>query len=927
MMRAIASLLFSTLFLSLIGQVTEVPKILQFSKKEYLAQNQNWDIAQGKDHLMYFANTGGLLMYDGVRWVLEKLPHKQVIRSVFCSTDGRIYTGAYGAAGYWEKGNKNRLKYTSLLDTIPVEQASTEEYWHIVQVGKAVIFQSFSLIIVFDGEKTRAIKPPGNTMFAQLVGNQLILPTIYDGLFYFSPNGSFNKISGSEIFSGKRVASILPAQQGGFLVCTQNSGIYAFQDGHFTQWKSRVNEELEKWQLNKAIQMANGDYVFGTILNGIFVTDRTGTIRYHINKENGLQNNTVLSLFEDEANNLWVGMDKGIDLVAMNSPLIFYQDKSGEIGTVYAALLFEHRLYIGSNQGLFYKPFPPAAHETFTLVNGTQGQVWQLKAFDNQLIGGHNAGTFCIKNGQPAFLTTRTGSYCSVAHPTQNNLLLQGTYTGIIVLEKNAKGEWAFRNELAGYNQPARSLCFDAQGHLWVKQPRNNLTMLTLDKDARQVSGLKAFENGEDFHSKLYLELLKFGPDFFIQADSLFLQLDPTSETLRFAKLPDNIHQQPANFKLVPGKAGEWFKVFPNKVVFIQEDKATELYVTLPFDNEQIIPLNDSIYLFCEEEGYGLFNTRLTGQYPARVLTDPFITAVFIHGDSSLLQNGGNGGKLMILQPWENNLKFNFTQPLYLRQPDLRYRLSGFDEKWSPFGNIYEKEYTNLPPGKYAFEVEAQDSGKSCSFDFVIRKRWYQALWLKIISVLLVLLFSRLLVKIHDHRLDMQKRKLQLEKERELQQQRIQARNERLQDEILNKNRKLADSTMELVRKNEMLQKIKDDLTKLESAKENERPVKAIRHLSHLIDSHINSDDDWKVFESNFNLLHDQFFKRLKETYPHLTPGDLRLAAYLKMNLSSKEIASLLNISVRGIENKRYRLRTKMNLDKEVNLTEFLMEF
>jgi DNA-binding NarL/FixJ family response regulator len=81
------------------------------------------------------------------------------------------------------------------------------------------------------------------------------------------------------------------------------------------------------------------------------------------------------------------------------------------------------------------------------------------------------------------------------------------------------------------------------------------------------------------------------------------------------------------------------------------------------------------------------------------------------------------------------------------------------------------------------------------------------------------------------------------------------------------------------------------------------------------------------VFEMNFNQVHEQFFKKLKADFPELTPGDLKLAAYLKMNLSSKEIAPLLNISIRSVENKRYRLRRKLNLEEEENLTEFMLRY
>ena len=91
------------------------------------------------------------------------------------------------------------------------------------------------------------------------------------------------------------------------------------------------------------------------------------------------------------------------------------------------------------------------------------------------------------------------------------------------------------------------------------------------------------------------------------------------------------------------------------------------------------------------------------------------------------------------------------------------------------------------------------------------------------------------------------------------------------------------------------------------------------------IDENIASHDDWKTFETNFERAHEEFIMKLKTAYPKLTPSDLRLCAYLRMNLSSKEIAPLLGISVRGLENHRYRLRKKMGLDVDANLNEVMM--
>jgi FixJ family two-component response regulator len=86
-------------------------------------------------------------------------------------------------------------------------------------------------------------------------------------------------------------------------------------------------------------------------------------------------------------------------------------------------------------------------------------------------------------------------------------------------------------------------------------------------------------------------------------------------------------------------------------------------------------------------------------------------------------------------------------------------------------------------------------------------------------------------------------------------------------------------------------------------------------------------EDDWESFARHFDQVHTDFIKRLKEKYPQLSPKDLKLCAYLRMNLVSKEIAPLLNISVRGVEISRYRLRKKMQLHAEVNLTDYMIHF
>ena len=142
--------------------------------------------------------------------------------------------------------------------------------------------------------------------------------------------------------------------------------------------------------------------------------------------------------------------------------------------------------------------------------------------------------------------------------------------------------------------------------------------------------------------------------------------------------------------------------------------------------------------------------------------------------------------------------------------------------------------------------------------------------------------------------------------------------NKRLSEDIEGKNRELAISTMSMIKKNQFLSKIKKDLM---SGGSESRTGSVIK----LIDRHLNNQDDWKFFEEAFNNADKDFLKKVKELHSSLTNNDLRLCAYLRLNLSSKDIAPLLNISLSSVEIKRYRLRKKMQLTHNEGLTDHLL--
>ena len=210
-------------------------------------------------------------------------------------------------------------------------------------------------------------------------------------------------------------------------------------------------------------------------------------------------------------------------------------------------------------------------------------------------------------------------------------------------------------------------------------------------------------------------------------------------------------------------------------------------------------------------------------------------------------------------------------------------------------------------------------------FNFTIEPIWYKSwkgfvLFLCSIIILMWLLNKRL-----NYNLNKEREKLQEEKRVELERERMKSRNEKLERELVHKSKLLANSALTLAQKNKMLIELKNTVKKMDRE---EKPVSSIKQkLMHLIDLNINSDDEWEIFEKNFEEVHETFLEKLKIEYPSITAGELRLAAYIKMNLSSKEIAPLLNISVRSVENKRYRLRKKLNLTPEDSLIDYLMRY
>lgn len=145
-----------------------------------------------------------------------------------------------------------------------------------------------------------------------------------------------------------------------------------------------------------------------------------------------------------------------------------------------------------------------------------------------------------------------------------------------------------------------------------------------------------------------------------------------------------------------------------------------------------------------------------------------------------------------------------------------------------------------------------------------------------------------------------------------------------LQQELELKNKELASYTINFIRKNELLEEIKQQLVELE--KDGSTDLSKIRRIKQKVSSNTNLDKDWQDFKTHFEQVHTGFFKNLKSKHPNLTSGDLRLSALIRMNLNLKESAAILGISPESVKTSRYRLRKKMEVSSELDLLEYVID-
>jgi ligand-binding sensor domain-containing protein len=405
-------------------------------------------ISQDKNHYIYFANNEGLLEFNGSNWNLYKSPNETIIRSVKV-IGNKIFTGCYMEFGFWTKKSNGHLSYTSLSNKIKSKILDDEQFWNIISYDQWVVFQSLNRIYIYDTKAStfKIIIPKNGVLKSFKTSNSIYYQTTDYSLFEIE-NGTSKLISNNSILKGNKIVNILSIDEG-LLIHTQFNGFYKLINGNLVKFNTDADSDIAASSIYSSQILSDGSFAVGTISNGVFILTKGGKVKYHITQSKGLCNNTVLSLMEDAEKNLWIGLDNGINCINLQSPIKSFTNDTGMLGTVYTSVLYNNKLYIGTNQGLFCKNY--LSEEQFRFVKGTKGQVWSLFIHDNTLFCGHDSGTFIIDNESSRTIFSQSGTWKFEMVSGNNDLIVQGNYYGLSILQK-VNNQWVFKNKIEGFN-------------------------------------------------------------------------------------------------------------------------------------------------------------------------------------------------------------------------------------------------------------------------------------------------------------------------------------------------------------------------------------------------------------------------------------------------------------------------------------------
>ncbi len=925
--------------------------VQNFTPSEYKAGIQNIDFAQNRNMTLFVANNLGVLSYNGNNWEAHAVKTGKKQRSLaFDETTNRLYVGSQGELGFFEKD----WRYISLVDKIPIDSRNFDEVWDVFLLDSNAYFCTFQGIYVYDGKSISVIEQDGGLARSFYVNGKLFTQSQGGQLFQVEGNQLQQTYPQNQI--GEILSGVIPREEGFLLF--YNSGQIEFTTPFGVKEKyDKLIESLQGKYVNHVLQLSDTRLAISTQTSGLFLYDLQRQTLENITTKDGLESNACLRSFQDYVGNLWVGMQNGIALIDINSPIRFINEGINIQGSGYETFETDIGTYYTTSNGIYFLA-SNASKSTF--LRGTEGPAYGMQKIRGKLYAGHHTGLFLLENGTARRIANTEGLWQVKQLRSNPRFAIGGAYFGLYLFKVSENDELQMVQKISGFDESSRFFEEDSKGKIWVGQFYKGLYQLNLSATLKKATVSKT-SNENDLPINEQIILSKVDNELYLATKEGVYKLNQTTGQVVASKIFSDAIGKQAVYLLVQDNQKN-IHVFTENMVGFFKQISPKNYVFVPsslfqfrysFNNDLLnvsVNTKDGI-LFNANEGF--IHYRPEWENRAIIEKPLIVSRVYSVAEDSILYSRNifevqaENTERLIVSHSSKVLQFDVESFQYndFNNHQFRYFLEGFDEGYGNWSSVSLKEYTNLKEGDYAFNVQTRNYlGEIVSSEpllMQVNPPFHRSMPAKILYVLLAFLslflvskYQKLRYKRAAQKLEEDKKLFFVEKQKELigierqrEKELQQLKEEKMLNELRHVKNLLAASTMNLVVKNEFIETIKEELKEVKQKGKGAETKQALEHLVKEIDTTLRLQEDWEQFEHHFDQVHGDFLNRLRSKFSDLSPNEQKLCAFLRLNLNTKEIASLMGVSVRGVEVARYRLRKKIGLEKGKNLSKFILEY
>lgn len=940
------------------AQSIGTPFIQNYSAQDYNLHPKNFAAIEDDRGIMCFGNAYGLLEFDGSDWKHLPLPDGKSAVSLAKTNNGQIVIGSVSEAGVLSANDIGELQYKSLMSLVPESERDFGEVWQTVCVGDDKVFMSHKQLTLISSTEVKIFKPSiADHVFEFIaeVKDQLYVQESATGL-HTLVSGQLQLMPTGELFRNETIYGVLPHSKGVLIISSR--GLDVFEGNSIRPLQCQLGELIrDQFVSTRAVTIDANAYAIGTAKSGLVFFNGSGEIQYTVDKARGMVSNNVTDMYVDKGRNIWAVTNRGLSYIHSGSPFTTINEIDGLEGMGYASQVFSDKLYLGTSQGLFVRDWKGNDFNSdtkFRQVENAQEQVWLLDVIDGVLLCGDNRGLYEIDEGKARKISNHPYTGGWTARKINENHFVLGTYEGLEVYERK-EGHWHFNWKINGFNESSRFIEIDDESNIWVCHGNKGLYKVQLNSAMDSVEVVENVSVNQGFTNNFINHVSKIdGELVFVSYKKLFRYDTKTKKLVEYHKVDSIIEDYQALSKIVELSDGKIWAVDGQHIELYEKDlKGAYREVSLGFEKLQGHLIGDYELLSAYDGGNyfigvqdGFIHVDGSEQFVAPTMATHIRKVELINSDSVLFAGAYLGidstikrsslsrqtETIAVELPYSQNaIKFTSSANFYEEHSKNVYSYS-FSEfpingpsKWSPWTLSNWKEFTYLPEGEYKFSVRSKNVyGRISavdSFFFRVLPPWYRTTTAYVIygvfCVLVLLLFWRIL----RWRLRLQRVKLEKQKEREL----IVLRNEKLEADLKFKNAELANLASNLLQKREFLSQLKDELSGVKEGVVKPASDDALSKVIKSVEKDIKFDDSWDHFQMSFDGVYHNFLFGLRDEFSFLKPTDLMLCAYIRMQKSNKDIAEMLNLSEDTVKKRRVRLKNKLDIQKELKLSEYLI--